>query len=151
MEKDFDAWNIKKQELDRLKPNPDFFYYEREVWWCSVGLNIGVESNGKNQHFERPVLVVKKFNGHMFWGVPLTSKRRTEEHFCEILHEGGVSWVFLSQIKNMSTKRMLRKIGSISVPQFNQVLEKIAAYIKKSDPVSKESSEAEATNKSILS
>jgi hypothetical protein len=34
-------------------------------------------TDGKHPSFERPVLVVKKFNGDMFWGLPLTSRERS--------------------------------------------------------------------------
>lgn len=36
------------------------YFNEREVWWASVGINIGNEVDGKNGYFERPVLVLKK-------------------------------------------------------------------------------------------
>ena len=62
MEKDFDKWNTEKKLIDQRIINKDKFFYPREVWWCSAGLNIGVESNGKNKNFERPMLIIKKFN-----------------------------------------------------------------------------------------
>ena len=34
----------------------------REIWWASLGQNIGVEINGKNDNFERPVVIIKVFN-----------------------------------------------------------------------------------------
>jgi hypothetical protein len=66
MQKDFDKWHNKKKKLDKNKIDYNFFYHEREIWWSSIGLNIGVETNGKSDHFERPVLIVKKFNKDMF-------------------------------------------------------------------------------------
>ncbi len=42
---DFNKWNLKKQKLNSRK---DFSHpKEREVWWCSVGQNIGTEIYGK--------------------------------------------------------------------------------------------------------
>jgi len=35
-----------------------FYFREREIWWTSLGLNIGFEQNGKNKRFERPVLIL---------------------------------------------------------------------------------------------
>ncbi len=46
MQKDFNNWNSLKQELD--KNEKVLFFKEREVWWCSIGLNLGHEENGKN-------------------------------------------------------------------------------------------------------
>ena len=47
---------------------------QREIWWCSISINIGVEEDGKNNLYERPILVVRKFNRRHFMGVPLTTK-----------------------------------------------------------------------------
>jgi mRNA interferase MazF len=118
MKKDFDLWNKEKKQTDNKKLGYNFFYHSREVWWCSVGLNIGVETDGKHQNFERPILVVKKFNKDMFWGLPLTTNEKIGDFYQKIKHDGGVSWVILSQLKTFSTKRLLRKIGRISEEEF---------------------------------
>ncbi len=134
MNKDFDRWNGVKKEVNQKEIQKDTFFYEREVWWCSIGLNIGVEADGKSNNFERPILIIKKFNGQMVWAVPLTSKEKFGNHFFKVVHERGVSWVSLSQIKTVSTKRLLRKIGMISEEAFETVRSKISDYIKNSDP-----------------
>ena len=146
MEKDFDNWNNIKKQIDGKNISQDLFFYEREVWWCSVGLNVGVESDGKNESFERPVLIIKKFNGDMIWVLPLTSKEHFGKHYQKIVHDSGISWVYLSQIKTISTKRLLRKIGMISELEFSEILNKINEYIKIGPRISAGSSEAEATN-----
>ncbi len=145
--KDFDSWNVKKKHLHRQEFSKNFFYHEREVWWCSLGINIGVESNGKNEQFERPILVVKKFNKDMFWGIPLTSKPKTGEFFYKIQHPGGTSWAMLSQLKTLSSKRLLRKIGMIPINDFLGTLRKLQILITiEPPPKGKRFSEAEATN-----
>lgn len=65
MKKDFDKWNIEKKIVDARVVNKNLFFYAREIWWCSTGLNVGVESNGKHDNFERPMLIVKKFNSEL--------------------------------------------------------------------------------------
>ena len=45
MEKDFDNWNIQKKRAQAIKERPMF--KEREVWWCTLGVNIGDEQDGK--------------------------------------------------------------------------------------------------------
>ena len=146
-EKDFDAWNTIKIEVDKKIVSRDLFFYEREVWWSSLGLNIGVESDGKNESFERPVLVIKKFNSEMIWIIPLTSKEHLGVHYQKIIHEAGESWACLSQLKTISTKRLLRKIGMVSEKDFKLVVKSIFDYLKKIGPrISTGSSEAEATN-----
>lgn len=55
-------------------------FKEREIWWRSIGTNIGTEEDGKNAHFERPVLVLRKFNRDIFLGLPLTSTRKDHRY-----------------------------------------------------------------------
>ena len=47
MEKDFDRWNEQKKAVDRTRFTP--FVHMREVWWCSLGVNIGAEENGNDE------------------------------------------------------------------------------------------------------
>lgn len=37
---DFDLWNNKKKEINLKIIPSSFHYYEREVWWCSIGKNV---------------------------------------------------------------------------------------------------------------
>ena len=39
--KDFDTWNALKKHIDRKRFLA--FVHAREVWWCSLGLNVGTE------------------------------------------------------------------------------------------------------------
>ena len=76
MGKDFDTWNKEKKVVDKKAVNQSLFFHVREIWWCSTGLNIAVEADGKNENFERPMLVIKKFNADMIWVLPLTTKEK---------------------------------------------------------------------------
>lgn len=42
---DHDIWNEQKKNLHEIKNLPTF--KEGEIWWCSVGKNIGKEDYGK--------------------------------------------------------------------------------------------------------
>ena len=52
--------------------------------------NIGNEQDGKGPEHSRPVLIVKRFNKHLLWAVPLTSKHK-EGKFYVALGQGGRS------------------------------------------------------------
>lgn len=134
MEKPFDRWNALKKRIDAKSVDRMLYFHEREVWWCSLGLNVGVETDGKNDHFERPVLIIKKFNGLMLWVLPLTSQQRTGDHFHSIKHDRGTSCARLSQLRTISSKRLLRKIGMVSEEEFRSVCENVIRYLQKSDP-----------------
>lgn len=127
MEKNFDEWNILKQKLDREHKNPTF--KEREIWWCSIGINVGHEENGKNRLFNRPVLVVRKFNRQIFLGVPLTTKIK-ENQFYHVIHFRDQNQsAMLSQIRTWESKRLTHKMGEITEEQFFQIKDKIRELI----------------------
>lgn len=123
MAKDFDGWNREKKRLNDSVP--EAFCNEREIWWCSVGVNIGVEIDGKNENFERPVLIVRKFNKDMFWGLALTSKAHTSPFHQQIKGENGSYWVVISQLRVLSSKRLLRKIERISETDFEVIVRSV--------------------------
>ncbi len=127
--KEFDIWNEKKKLVDKKASSSSLYFHEREVWWCTVGVNIGVEVDGKNRDFERPVLVIKKFNDHMFWGVPLTSKIKSYSYFIRVNHEKGTSFANLAQLRMFSSKRTRRKVTTLTEKSFSEVLEKIKSWL----------------------
>ncbi len=53
-------------------------FKQRELWWCSVGINLGEEIYGKGEKFTRPVLIFKKFTSNSFMALPLTTKEKKE-------------------------------------------------------------------------
>lgn len=115
----FDEWNRLKKRLDKQKLK--VYFYEREVWWCSLGLNIGYEENGKNKKFERPILVLKKFSKDLLWALPLTSKVKSNRFYCNIWYRGRQYSLILSHIRAISSKRLLRKIRKISSSEFKKI------------------------------
>ena len=82
MPKDFDKWNTQKKKVHGRAEQ--ILFHEREIWWCSLGINIGVETDGKNDNFERPILVLKKFNKDMVWVVPITSRKGPVKYYYPI-------------------------------------------------------------------
>lgn len=121
MSKDFDSWNMVKKIVNEVILPEEFFCRPREIWWCSLGINIGVETDGKNDNFERPVLVIKRFNRDMIWVLPITSRSGNERFYYPIKYHNQDRWVILSQIKTISTKRLLRKIEVLDEKQFMEV------------------------------
>ena len=144
--KNFDEWNDVKKSIDSKDINRDLFYHAREVWWCSLGQNVGAEADGKNEFFERPVLIIKKFNSEMVLAIPMTSKEKIGKYFLKVSHDKGDSYANLSQLKVISTKRLQRKIGMINEGDFNLVIKEIVAYLETSNPPFGGFWEAEATN-----
>ncbi|MYE38514.1 MAG: type II toxin-antitoxin system PemK/MazF family toxin [Candidatus Spechtbacteria bacterium SB0662_bin_43] len=70
---DFSVWHRQKKTLQSRR---SVIFKEREIWWCSVGINVGYEVDGKGQDFARPVLVLKKVSNENFIGLPITSVKK---------------------------------------------------------------------------
>lgn len=119
MAKDFTKWHRIKAQLDNKKEFSTFS--EREVWWCSIGINVGVETDGKNVYSERPILIIRKFNNEMFWALPLTSKVKRGRFYFAVKINERIETVILSQIKTLSSKRLQRHIGKIDTETFKKI------------------------------
>jgi len=125
MKKDFDKWNINKKQIHNNNENK--FYGQREIWWCSLGTNIGFEQDGTGACGERPVLILKGFSKHVCIVVPLTSSnKKNPYHFYLGKVSSRDAWVITSQIRLIDTKRLINKIGSIE----NIIFEEIRKTIK---------------------
>ena len=128
---EFDAWNGLKKQIHFDNGDPDYFPKEGEVWMSSLGKNNGYEQNGSGDNFARPVLVVKKFNNHMFWCVPLSTKQKRFDFYFNFTdpHEQKVSAI-LAQLKLVSVKRLKRKLYEISPDLLASMREKLRGFIK---------------------
>lgn len=84
----FIAWTKLKVRI-YLKPHEKTVYFdEREIWWDHLGANIGYEQDGKNDNFERPVLVIRKFGKHSMWVLPQTSKPKEGIYYHKYTFDG---------------------------------------------------------------
>src|SRR3989338_8165597 len=134
MKKDFDKWNTIKQETNqKILPN-DFFFYEREIWWCSLGKNIGVEVNGKDEGFERPGIILKVFNKDMMWVLPITSSVKKSKFYYNFIFNNIEQSIMVTQIRTISSKRLRRKIGTISDSDFERILAMLVILVKNKPP-----------------
>ena len=131
--KDFDAWNHQKKSIHAL-PHGQKLFHEREVWWCAIGLNVGVEVDGKHVRFERPVLILRRFNKHMFWGIPLTRAGGGGLPVLPVSHQGSISRALLTQLKTMSVRRLRRRIDKISPEEFRVIQHAIVRLIISGTP-----------------
>ncbi len=126
MEKDFDTWNGVKQHIHAN--GGDKFFHEREVWWCSLGVNVGFEQDGKHELFERPVLVIKKFNRHVLWVLPLTSSDKDNMYHYRITSGETGSVVILSQLRLISSKRLQRLMFKLPKGQFAEIVSAVQRF-----------------------
>ena len=107
----------------------NFYFKEREIWYASLGENIGFEENGKNDTFERPVLIFKKFNKNLLLAVPLTSQLKIGAYYYEFGLNNKKSSLILPQLRAISSKRLIRKIGILSVKDFEETKGRIQFFL----------------------
>lgn len=128
MSKDYLKWHRVKAQLNNRQDQP--FFYEREIWFCGIGLNIGREQDGKHTWFERPVLILKKFNWETFWGIPLTTKFHLNSYYYfRFLFNGQIIFANLSQLRLYDVKRILRKAGMMDEKNFLELRERVKNFL----------------------
>jgi mRNA interferase MazF len=139
--KKFDEWNALAKELETLKSRlldqktKKYLFHPREIWYCSIGVNIGVEICGKNQEFERPVLILKK-SGRQFNCLPLTSKRpKNSDFYFDISYidpSNGKeinSYVIITTPLTCDVNRLQRKVKKLDFMMFQAVITKTQSYL----------------------
>ena len=118
--KDFKKWNEKKEKIHANES--EHFFYEREIWWCSIGANVGREEDGKGGKFNRPVIIFKKFNQDVLLALPITTSVKSGKYYFPInLPDSIRRSVILSQIRLIDAKRLNDKLGMVSVKEFEEM------------------------------
>ena len=117
--KKYDEWNNIKKNLNVKKKN--VIPKEREVYWASIGVNIGFEQNGKGDIFSRPVLILKRFSKNMFYGIPLSTKIREGSFFYNFTFLNNPSNALLVQGRLFDTKRLENRMGMIEKSDFENI------------------------------
>ncbi len=119
--KQFDLWNIRKQEVHLRTKSPRLV--ERQIWWCFLGCNVGSEEDGKHEHFERPVIIFRIFSENTFWAIPLTTKKWPDESRIHYTFEcnGIVRAAEIHQMRLLSSRRLDRYIDTVSFQDFQRI------------------------------
>jgi len=124
--KNFKEWFFSKEKIENKKRK--VFFHEREIWWCSLGLNVGFEQDGKGDEFTRPIVILKRLSLDTCLIIPLTvSTKRKNTLLLGILDGDKESFAMVEQIRLVDVKRLGLKIGSINKEKFNKLVD----YTKK--------------------
>lgn len=121
MHKDFDKWNTKKKQTHG---HGDYLplYHERQVRWCTLGVNVGYEQDGTGEGFSRPVLILKGFSRHVCLVVPLTTSRKSNPYHVPVgMVEGRDAYVVISQLRLIDTRRLYLLVHTVDVGTFDRI------------------------------
>jgi len=110
MQKDFDKWNKRKIDIHNI--NKSKLYHTRQIWWCSLGVNVGFEQDGDGKEYQRPVLIYKGFSKDTCLIFPLTTSESKHKMRVPIgkIEDKNAS-VIISQPRLIDTKRLVEKVG----------------------------------------
>ena len=130
MGKDFRKWHSEKSAIHNDKKRP--FFHVREVWFCSLGANIGYEQNGGGDKYLRPVLVLRKFNNEVLWALPFTKHNKKGKYYVRVRISRSkiASTLILSQIRLIDAKRLQYKLGDVSKRDFGELKKRLVALFK---------------------
>lgn len=129
-EKDtFDEWNGVKKITDA--EDASHYFREGDIFFTRIGKNIGFEQDGKGRDFMRPVVVVRKFNNEVFFGVMLTTRNNENPFYMSIGKiRGKENFAILSQCRLLDARRLDHKIGHVPRHSFLSLKERIRDALK---------------------
>jgi mRNA interferase MazF len=127
--KNFKEWHAKKESIDQSSQPTDFFFLEGKIWWASLGVNIGQEVDGKNESYERPVLILKKWSDGLVWVIPSSNTEKSNEYFYPIIYHGKPRNLLLLHMKTISSKRLLRLVFRMEEIEFTKIKKRICNII----------------------
>jgi mRNA interferase MazF len=130
MKKDFKSWHTKKSSIHD-DAHPRVYFNEREIWWCSLGANIGYEQDGKGDDFMRPVIILKQFNKEVFWALPLTTQTKNGKYYFPVdLRDGRERRAILSQLRLVDAKRLKKKLAVLPEVSFQELRKAVIALLQ---------------------
>ena len=124
---EFDAWNEKKRVLDTNKRG--LLFKEGEIWWCSVGRNVGEEVYGKGREFRRPVVILKKLTGNSCIVMPTTTKPRRGSWYHHIHVTGKDRFVMMHQLRFISGNRLWVRESTLSESEVAELKKSVAELL----------------------
>lgn len=125
--KNFDGWNEVKKKVNNKNRA---LIKQGKVYWCNLGINVGVEQNGKDNNFQRPIIVIKKFSNKIVLGAPLTTKIHKGNWYFDIEIKNKKVQVILNQIKPLDTKRLLNELFEIPENKIKHIIKKYIELIQ---------------------
>ena len=117
MQKDFKTWHERKTVINDTERRP--FFQKKEILFCYFGANLGFEQDGTGEYFQRPVVIIRKFNNEILWAIPLSKTKKRNGYYYEFPFNDTITSVaILSQIKLIDALRLSRKIGDMGAVAF---------------------------------
>lgn len=120
---EFIEWTKKKFRYHTTKQKEKIYVHEGQIWWAALGKNVGFEMDGKHGLFHRPVLILKKYNEHICFVLPITTQVKNPLPWYQVCISGHRKRraVNLSQGRTISSKRLLEKQADLSLSELRVI------------------------------
>lgn len=73
--------------------------------------------------------MLRKFNNHIFLGIPLTSVKKDNPYYLPIFFKQNEGYLLLSQLRVFESKRLTTLQGKISPGQFGKIRNDVSEMI----------------------
>ncbi len=122
----FDDWNILKKSLN--EHTTKVLFKEGEIWWASIGQNIGEETYGKGSKFMRPIIVFRKLTGNSCIAIPLTSQEREGTWYFKFTVDDVPRYAMMHQSRILSTKRFESRMATMPEKDFKELKNAVGKF-----------------------
>lgn len=109
-----------KGKLDNSRHKPPYVS-EGDIWWASVGENVGSEVGGKSHLFSRPVIIFRKLAHGFYFVIPTTTKENKGTWYVSFIHKGRISTASLHQARSIDHRRLSNKLGTLDDKDFKKI------------------------------
>ena len=124
--KDFDSWNPVKKGINEKEKSHKV--RAGEMRWCSLGVNVGSEIDGKGNTFTRPVIIISIAGPDLAFVVPCSTKLHERAGYIQIQLKNKKVSACVHQVKIVSTKRIYDRIQRISKNQIKDLKDHIKKF-----------------------
>jgi mRNA interferase MazF len=120
MSKPFAQWNENKIMIHDAGKHK--LYHARDIWWCTLGVNVGFEQDGTGKEYQRPVIILKGFSKQVCLIIPLTTSQKSNPYHIHLgMVDGKDASAIISQLRLIDTKRLINKIGVVDKGLFETI------------------------------
>ena len=120
MVKQFLAWIGLKERLHNIGDRPPLVS-QGDIWWVSLGENVGSEINGKSKLFSRPVIIFKKLAHGFYFVIPTTTQIREGSWYVPFRHQEREMVACLHQARAIDYRRLSSKIGTLDDEDYTRI------------------------------
>ncbi len=94
-----------------------------DIWWVSIGENIGSEVNGKSDRFSRPAIIFKKLAHGFYLIIPTSTQIHEGTWYVPFRQKQQNIVACLHQIRTIDYRRLYSKIGTLDDEDFSRIKE----------------------------